>query len=554
MPTRILTRILWALAALVPLAFLAVFFAWPVLAMLARGFFADGALNLSAFAEVLGSGRTWRIAWQTIWMALAGTTGSVVLGIPAAYVLYCCRFPGRRLLRAIATVPFVLPTVVVGAAFRALLGKGGLYSFAGLDGTPNAVVLALVFFNLSVVIRTVGTMWLSLDPRTAEAARTLGARPARVLCTVTLPALGPSIASSGGLVFLFCATAYGVVQTLGRPGYGTLETEIWVQTSTYLDLRAAAVFSCLQLAVVALSLLISRRMSRGTDVALRLRSGSEHRLRRSDTPALAVTLAVIAALLVAPMASLVVRSLRRDGQWSVENYRLLSTSGSGFTGGATVLDALSHSVRIAVDATCIALAVGIPLALVLSRRVRLRRLARAQALLDSAVMLPLGVSAVTVGFGFFISLQGPPLNLAGNGMLVPLAQAVVALPLVVRALVPVLRAIDPRLREAAATLGAGPGRVLATVDLPFMIRGLGLATGFAFAISLGEFGATSFLASADYMTLPVLIARLLGRAGADNYGMAMAASVILAVVTAGVMALCENLRPRGVERRSAHGF
>ncbi|RTE48258.1 iron ABC transporter permease [Actinobaculum sp. 352] len=554
MSARILTRIFWALAALVPLAFLAVFFAWPVLAMLARGFFADGSLNFSAFAEVLGSGRTWRIAWQTIWMALAGTAGSVVLGIPAAYVLYCCRFPGRRLLRAIATVPFVLPTVVVGAAFRALLGKGGLYSFAGLDGTPNAVVLALVFFNLSVVIRTVGTMWLSLDPRTAEAARTLGARPWRVLRTVTLPTLGPSIAASGGLVFLFCATAYGVVQTLGRPGYGTLETEIWVQTSTYLDLRTAAVFSCLQLTVVVLSLLISRRMSRGTDVALRLRSGSEHRLRRPDLPALVVTLVVIAALLVAPMASLVVRSLRRDGQWSVENYRLLSTSGSGFTGGATVLDALSHSVRIAVDATCIALAVGIPLALVLSRRVRSRRLARAQALLDSAVMLPLGVSAVTVGFGFFISLQGPPLNLAGNGMLVPLAQAVVALPLVVRVLVPVLRAIDPRLREAAATLGAGPGRVLATVDFPFMIRGLGLATGFAFAISLGEFGATSFLASADYMTLPVLIARLLGRAGANNYGMAMAASVILAVVTAGVMALCENLRPRGIERRSAHGF
>ncbi|AWE43183.1 iron ABC transporter permease [Actinobaculum sp. 313] len=554
MSARILTRIFWALAALVPLAFLAVFFASPVLAMLARGFFADGSLNFSAFAEVLGSGRTWRIAWQTIWMALAGTAGSVVLGIPAAYVLYCCRFPGRRLLRAIATVPFVLPTVVVGAAFRALLGKGGLYSFAGLDGTPNAVVLALVFFNLSVVIRTVGTMWLSLDPRTAEAARTLGARPWRVLRTVTLPTLGPSIAASGGLVFLFCATAYGVVQTLGRPGYGTLETEIWVQTSTYLDLRTAAVFSCLQLTVVVLSLLISRRMSRGTDVALRLRSGSEHRLRRPDLPALVVTLVVIAALLVAPMASLVVRSLRRDGQWSVENYRLLSTSGSGFTGGATVLDALSHSVRIAVDATCIALAVGIPLALVLSRRVRSRRLARAQALLDSAVMLPLGVSAVTVGFGFFISLQGPPLNLAGNGMLVPLAQAVVALPLVVRVLVPVLRAIDPRLREAAATLGAGPGRVLATVDFPFMIRGLGLATGFAFAISLGEFGATSFLASADYMTLPVLIARLLGRAGANNYGMAMAASVILAVVTAGVMALCENLRPRGIERRSAHGF
>src|SRR5699024_10600536 len=99
------------------------------------------------------------------------------------------------------------------------------------------------------------------------------------------------------------------------------------------------------------------------------------------------------------------------------------------------------------------------------------------------------------GFGFIVSLQATWPQLALSGMLVPLAQAVVALPLVVRSLVPVLRAIDPRLREAAATLGASPGRVLRTIDGAFLTRGLGLAAGFAFAVSLGEFGATTFLAS-----------------------------------------------------------
>ncbi len=83
-----------------------------------------------------------------------------------------------------------------------------------------------------------------------------------------------------------------------------------------------------------------------------------------------------------------------------------------------------------------------------------------------------------------------------------------------------------------------------------MLRGLGLAVGFAFAISLGEFGATSFLASPDYLTLPVVIARLLSRSGADNYGMAMAGAVILAVVTAGVMAICEALQPRAAGRKA----
>jgi len=150
---------------------------------------------------------------------------------------------------------------------------------------------------------------------------------------------------------------------------------------------------------------------------------------------------------------------------------------------------------------------------------------------------------VTVGFGFLITLNRPPLDLRSSMTLVPIAQAIVALPLVVRVLLPVLRAIDPRLREAAAVLGASPGKVLRDVDLAFVARGLGLATGFAFATSLGEFGATSFLARPDEPTLPVVVFRLIGRPGLENQGMGMAAAVLLAVGCAVVMGLAERMRP-----------
>ena len=540
----------WGSATVLPIVFLTVFFLWPVGAMLARGFLDNGSLDLSGFTEVLAQGRTWRIVRQTLWMAVAGTAGAVALGIPGAYALYRCRFPGQRLLRGIASVPFVLPSVVVGVAFRALLGRGGPYEFLGLDETTTAVVLAMVFFNFSVVVRTVGSMWAGLDPRQEEAARTLGASGPRVFFTITMRNLGPAIGSAASLVFLFCSTAYGIVQTLGRPGYGTLETEIWVQTTTYLDLQTAAVLSLLQFLIVAVALTLSHRMR--NDVPLRMNDTWARRRSAADRVAIGFTLLVILLLLIAPMASLVARALYRGGQWSLENFRLLATTGQGFTGGTTALEALQNSLTIAFQATVIALLIGVPLALVLSRPVRGRMLRRGQQTLDSLVMLPLGISAVTVGFGFFVSLQGPPLNLAGSRMLVPLVQAVIALPLVIRSLVPVLRAIDPRLREAAATLGASPLRVLLTIDGPFLLRGLGLATGFAFAISLGEFGATSFLASPDFQTLPVLISKLLGRPGADNYGMAMAGAVVLAIGTAGIMALCESLRPRSA--RSVEGI
>lgn len=535
--TRCRDRLLWVLIAGLPAAFLAVFFIWPVTAMLGRGFFEAGTFDLSVLREVVGNARTWKILWQTVWMALAGTFISVVLGVPAAYVLYRCDFPGRLVLRSIVTVPFVLPTVVVGVAFRALLN--GPYAFLGLDGTVAAVVLAMVFFNLSVVVRTVGGLWAGLDPRATEAAQTLGASPVRVWWTVTFPALGPAIAAAASIVFLFCSTAYGIVQTLGRPGYGTLETEIWVQTTTYLDLRTGAILSLFQLIIVVLAVAVSRKLTAASETALTFNAGGIHRIRRGDLPAFFLTIVVAALLILAPLLALVGRSFRQDGHWTLENYWLLASAGEGFSGGTSPLEAVGNSLKIAVWATVISLVVGLALAVVLSRPVRSKAKKLGQKVLDFAALLPLGVSAVTLGFGFFVALSGPPLNLSETQWMVPLAQALVALPLVLRLLLPTLRAIDPRLREAAQTLGSGPWRVIFRVDCPFIGRSIALAAGFAFATSLGEFGATSFLATGDNLTLPTVIVRLLSRPGAHNYGMALAAAVILALGAASVMAACE---------------
>ena len=108
----------------------------------------------------------------------------------------------------------------------------------------------------------------------------------------------------------------------------------------------------------------------------------------------------------------------------------------------------------------------------------------------------------------------------------PLAQALVALPFVVRALVPALRATDARLREAAAVLGASPWQVRREIELPLLARPLAVAAGLAFAVALGEFGATVFVARADWPTVPVAIFRFLGRPGAENVGTAMALCVV----------------------------
>lgn len=542
----------WGAAVALPLVFLGVFFAWPVAAIVGRGFVTDGALDVGGFADVLSRPRTWRIVGQTLVQATLGTLGAVLLGVPGAYLLHRCTFRGRGLLRAFVTVPFVLPTVVVGVAFRSLLVEGGLLGGLGLDGTRTAIVLALVFFNYAVVVRTVGGLWERLDPRAEQAARSLGASGWRAFRTVTLPALAPAIASAASLTFLFCATAFGTVLVLGGRQFGTVETEIWVQTTQFLDLRAAAVLSVVQLVVVVAALALAGRARSRTERALALTEPVDAarpvRLREPlDLVAVVVTAGTALGLLALPLVNLIARSLRTPDGWGLDNYARLAEPVEVLR--VSAWQATVTSLRVAVDATVLALVVGGLVALVVSRRPRRPAGRRAVAGLDALFMLPLGVSAVTVGFGFLVSMDRPfglPLDLRTSGVLVPVAQAVVAVPLVVRTVLPVLRAIDPRLREAAATLGAAPGRVLRTVDLAVALRSLGLALGFAFAASLGEFGATSFLARPENPTLPVVIFRLLGRPGVDNYGTALAASVLLAVLTAGIVAVCERLRSPGV--------
>ena len=532
----------WALAGLatVPVLVLGLFFVLPVSGMLARGVWPDGRFDPGGVLEVLTRPRTGRVAWFTVWSAGLATVVAVVLGMPAAYVLHRLALPLRGVVRAALLVPFVLPTVVVGVAFRQLLGEAGPLGFLGLDGTPVAIVAGLAFFNISVVVRAVGATWESLDTRPEEAAATLGAGPWRVFRTVTLPRLRPAVVSSASVVFLFCATSFGVVLTLGGVRYASIETEIYLLTTQLLDLQAAAALSLVQLLAVVGLLALAGRLRAVADPRAARRAVRPRRPARRDLPLLALTAAVL-AFVATPVLTLAAGSLRVEGGWTLDNYRALGQAADPLL-PAPVTDALLTSLRTAVDATWMSLLLGTAVAVVLTRPSRSGAERRLRGLLDGFFMLPLGVSAVTLGFGFLVTLDSPPLDLRDSPLLVPVAQALVALPLVVRTLVPVLQAVDDRLRQAAASLGAGPMRTVVTVDLPVAWRPLLAAGGFAFAVSLGEFGATSFLAREEHPTLPVVIFRLIGHPGTDSYGMALAAAVVLAATIAVVVLLVERLR------------
>jgi thiamine transport system permease protein len=443
------------------------------------------------------------------------------------------------MLSAILTVPFVMPTVVVASAFLALLGRS---SPIGLDlnRTIWIILAAHIFYNVAVVVRTVGGLWSHLDPRLEEAARSLGATRWQAFRTVTLPLLRPALAAAGAIVFLFTFTSFGVILILGGLRYATLEVEIYRQTTVFTDLPVAAALAVLQLVGVTTILWIYTRYQQGRGSPVSLVAHRAVARRPSTTRQhLVVAGTVLYGLLLAaaPLSILVVRSFDR---WSspFTFYRTLSDGGS--TAAVSPFEAIGNSLWIASVATILAVVIGLSAAVVVSYSS-----GRPARTFDVLLMLPLGTSAVTIGFGMLIALDWP-VDLRTNVLLIPLAHALVAIPFVVRLSVPVMRSVRPQLREAAATLGASPARVWREVDLPIVARALAVSAGFAFAISLGEFGATSFIARPDTPTLPIAIFRLLGRPGTLNFGRAMAMSTILMVVTALVILLVDRLRVRDV--------
>lgn len=526
-------RLALALLALLPLAVLVVFFLWPVGGMLDRGLRPDGVWALDGVAEVFGRGRTQRVLWFTIWSAAAATVVALVAGLPTAFALYRLKFPGQAVLRAVVMVPFVLPTIVVGVAFDRIFDEGGALAALGLHGSSAAIILALAFFNVSVVVRTVGSYWEGLDPRPEEAAAALGASPRQVFMSVTLPRLRAPLAAAASVVFLFCATSFGVVLTMGGLRHANVETEIYQLTTQELDLTGAAALSLLQLVLISALLLLIARVRRGQQAAVR-GAATTRRPRLRDWPVLLTACGVVVYVLF-PVLTLVWSSLRGEGRWTLQHYRNLGVVTTDLPVSAN--HALATSLVLALQAVLFAMVLGLIVSFIVSRPG-----GRLISVFDGLFMLPLGVSAVTLGFGFLITLNRPPFDLRTSAILVPIAQSLVALPLVVRTIAPVWRSIEPAQREAAASMGAPPWRVFATVDLPLAWRPTLAAAGFAFAVSLGEFGATSFLAREGDPTLPVLIYRLFGIPHGDAFGMAMAASVVLAGATALVMLAVERLR------------
>jgi thiamine transport system permease protein len=538
------------------LLLLAPFLLWPVGSILWRGFAVDGRVSLDVARAAAVNPYYWERLGFTAAQAAASTALSLLVGLPAAWVFSQVSFPGRSVLRALVTVPFVMPTLVVALAFERLLGASGLLgqyaTRAGLPpltltGTIWAILAAHVFYNASVVIRVVGGIWANLDPRTLEAAQMLGAGRVRRFTAVTLPALLPAILSSSALVFMFCFTAFGTVLLLGGGDarFDTLEVVVYRLATRLVDLPEASVVAFAQIVTTVLVLLVYAQLQRSVARPFVQRPARPRRLRDlrwGQRLVVPLVLLVVAAITVVPLIALVHGALTvgNDGAVSVANFTRLFHD-TGRTSYVPPLSALRWSLTFAAGSTVIAVIVGVAAGMAVARGRGIFATAS-----DGLLMLPLAVPAVTLGFGYLVTFNRAPFDLRGSPWLVLAAHALLGYPFVMRSVLASVRALDPQLLEAARMLGASRRRAWLRVMLPLISRGVFVGAAFAFAISLGEFGATLLLQRPEFATVPIAIYEALSRPGDANLGAALALASILMVVAGAAFLLIERVRYREV--------
>ena len=535
-----MTKRIWLWAA--PILFVSVLFYLPLLKIIGLGL-------SSNWFEVYFEPATLKAIWFTIWQAAISTVISLVIGIPGAYVLYRKQFFGQRFIRALITVPLVLPTIVVAIVFASFRAEHSIYQQLGLgyffENSVYWIIAAHVFVNYSLVVRTLGGVWATMDNETEEAAALAGAGRLRTTIAITMPQLKPAIVSASALTFLFCSSSYGIILILGGGLVESVETQIATAALQFLDLNKAAALALLQTAITVIAFSISESIAKHPIGIEQVHESMRRpKLDLRDWPAVIVTGVTVLGLITTPMLVLLAKAFTFDGLISLQNFINLSGRGDRELLNISVWQAALNTLRNVAISASIAVGLGSLVSYLLSRSHRTRRARFANRFLDLLFLIPVGISSVVLGFGYLITFGGGPLPLRASWLVVPIVQALMALPLVIRLIYPALISIGAEHREAASLAGANSRQTWWHIESGIIRNVFLTAIGFALIAGIGEFGAASLLAFGDQATLPTVLFALISRPGALNYGMAMAVCAILIILTFVLVFSVSAQRPR----------
>ena len=434
---------------------------------------------------------------------------SMALGFPIANWLGSLSRKPRRILGAILTLPFVLPAFLIGLTLLPIQNQFGLDARFGIYW----ILIAHVLMNAGFAARVILSNRLPLEQ--AQAAELDGATASQIGRHIALPQIMPALSAGSVLIALYSATSFGLIRMLGHGRVQTLETEIYVSALQRLDLQQAGIIALLQ-TLLTLGLVFISRPSR--QEALPLFGALEYQ-KRSAGGASKIIGWLFGLAVAGVLLGVFYRAFFTGA--GIENFINLAGRGNREILNLSVLEATGNSVRNLL----VTLAIALPLTWWLAKFSRLRAL----------VLLPLGVSPVVFGLLFLVLSGYLPITISSSWMLVPIIQVLFVVPLCYQVLQPARAGMDQEILDAAAVDGAGKFQRLWAIELPILRRPISITAAFGSLISLGEFGAASFLAYGSNETLPLVMFRLASRPGAENLGMAMAAATLFILLAAYVV-------------------
>jgi thiamine transport system permease protein len=536
---------LWPLLAALPaLLFLAFFFYTPLCGIFGEALKPqDGVIPLQ---EIFQDPYYWKVLGFTAKQAAFSALGSLILGFPLGYILANRSFPGRKYLKSLTLIPFVLPSIVVALGFILFLGQNGVFNrvLNALFGIKlsvlyslSGIILAHAFYNAPIVARSVHASWENLSPCYEEAAGCLGAGSWRRFVTVTLPLIMPGVITGTLLSFIFSFFSFPIVLSLGGARYTTLEVEVYRQVRVLLNFPAGSGLALLQ-TVLSLSasfiyLSLERKFTGETSPSVYRTKPPLFRITPFNA-LLWIYLALASLIFLGPIAAVIFDSFYDQEGFSIKAYRFILADEYNAHLGDSPLKSIFNSLGFGGITVVFSLILGMGISgtLALWRKQRSTRILFGIAqVLEVLCLAPIAVSSVAFGFAALRASRSFAWQIFSltPESLIPLIHTVLALPFVIRTLRPAFERMDYSYVEAARVLGSSKLQTFTSIQLPLAQPSIMAAGVFAFAISLSEMSATIMLARPGLMSLPLSIHQLVA---ARHFQSASALSVILMIITA----------------------
>lgn len=522
------TRI-WAL----PTALVCILTAVPLLATIGAFFVPDNAW------EHIRQTVLWSYVGNSLLLMLLVGLLAGVLGTLSAWLVAATTFPGRRALKWMLVLPLAAPAYVVAYVYTDLLETSGplqswlrssfdlqqgAYWFPSVRTlTGAAVLLALVLYPYVYLLARAG--FASRMGSTFEAARMLGASPARAFWRVALPGIRPAIAGGLALVLMETLADFGVVAYFSVPTFSTGIFRTWIGMG---DKAAALKLAGTMLIFVAALVAVESASRRGRHHGSGTASAAGDRIKLRGWGAVGATIFCVCPVLfgfVVPTCVLTWMALTQGDTLLARTFTTYA----------------ANSVSVAAVAALVATAVAVLLAYT-------SRLHPRPAIHASVRFATLGYALP--GMLLAVGLLGPMgwldqlltrwmaqnfawsggLILSGSLVLLVYAYVVRFLTVAFNSVSAGFAAVPPGLDDAARSLGSSPGRVVRRVHLPLLRRSIGVAGLLVFVDVMRELPATLILRPFDFETLATRVYRL-----ASDERLTEASTAALAIVLVGII-------------------